>query len=119
MKVLIIEDEAVTSLGLKLQLNQWYHNEVQTVASGEKAVELARKDPPEIVLVDIRLAGDMTGLEAARKIRKFCNPAIIITTGFRVTDFKEEIEALDPAARLNKPVAPEEIKNIIDNLDHR
>jgi signal transduction histidine kinase/CheY-like chemotaxis protein len=80
--ILVIEDEEVVRVGIRLMLEQWGY-QVVVVASGEEAVELVRKGTrPCIILADFRLSGRMTGVEAVTAVRQVCGrsvPALIIT----------------------------------------
>mgnify|MGYP000877125902 CR=1 FL=1 len=68
-KVLIVEDEAISALLIQKKLAAAGLDVLPPVATGEKAVELALNEKPDIVFMDIRLAGRMDGIEAAGRIR--------------------------------------------------
>jgi CheY-like chemotaxis protein len=79
-KVLIVEDERVVAEGLKDQLEDWGYQVCGSCGSGERAIELMAEVRPDIVLMDIRLAGALTGVEAARQIwDQFQIPTVYIT----------------------------------------
>ena len=69
IRVLIVDDHAVVRMGLKalleLQDNFIVVGEAQ---SGEEAIELAKTEKPNVVVMDIRMP-DMNGIEACREIR--------------------------------------------------
>lgn len=54
---------------------------VGKAASGEEAIELARQHQPDIILMDIRLKGEMDGIEAVNQIKAFMDTDVIYLTG--------------------------------------
>ena len=82
LKVLVVEDEIFVAINLKQQLMQYFALNVLTpVAKGEKAVEVAEAERPDLIFMDIILSTNVTGIEAARKILNIYNPVIIFTSG--------------------------------------
>lgn len=78
-KLMIVEDEFITSMDLNDKLEEMGYNVVAMAASGYQAVERAKKFIPDIVLMDIILQGDMDGIEAADKIGQLGIPVIFLT----------------------------------------
>lgn len=112
--VLIVEDEILIALNLKRDLERYGYEVRDIIASGEKAIRCMESDCPLIVLLDIRLAGVMTGLEVARKIYKqHGRLGIIFMTGYITPEIKEEALSLDPLAFLEKPITARDILRII------
>jgi len=70
-KLLIVEDEALFRELLKNALSAYPGYEVAGVTEdGETAIKLAKEIIPDVVLMDIELAGKMDGIEAAIQIKK-------------------------------------------------
>jgi CheY-like chemotaxis protein len=63
--------------------------------------------------MDIRLAGALDGIEAARKIARYAVP-IIFMTGYSDEETVKQAQELRPLAILTKPVGPPEIMAVID-----
>ncbi|HNY12905.1 MAG TPA: response regulator, partial [Candidatus Wallbacteria bacterium] len=70
ISVLIVEDEAFSALYLEDALSIAGYTICDTVATGEGAVAIAENKTPDIILMDIRLAGEIDGIEAASRIRQ-------------------------------------------------
>src|SRR5207302_6987906 len=68
-RILVVEDEAITAADLQDRLVQLGYEIAGWAVTGADAVKLARSEQPDLVLMDIRLKGRMTGIEAAREIR--------------------------------------------------
>ena len=78
--ILVVEDERIVALDLVATLKDLDYTVVASVRSGEAAVEQSTRLRPNIVLMDIRLAGVMDGIQAARVIRNELNIPIIFLT---------------------------------------
>jgi CheY-like chemotaxis protein len=65
-KIMIVEDEAIVAEDLSRQLTNLGYDVVATAYSGEEAVEKVREIYPDLVLMDIVLAGKMDGIQIYR-----------------------------------------------------
>jgi len=108
-RVLIVEDQALIALALAADLAAINCDVVGRAASGEAAVELARQHQPEIVVMDVHLAGRMDGIETAALIKAECAPRIIFVTAYADGPDRARMEAIRPAAILGKPYHPNEL----------
>ena len=78
--VLIVEDEAVVAENLERGLKELGYVVIGSVPTAETALEVAAGKQPDIVLMDIHLAGPMKGFEAARRIwERFQIPVVYVT----------------------------------------
>jgi len=68
--ILIVEDEYITALDIKTQLTSQNPYNVEIVSSGEQAVKKAKKNKLDLILMDIKLKGELDGIDAAEIIRK-------------------------------------------------
>lgn len=79
-KILIVEDENIVAMDIQLCLKNLGYAAPVTFDSGEEALSHMKEDPPDLVLMDIRLAGEMDGVEAAEVVRsKFGIPVVYLT----------------------------------------
>lgn len=101
--ILIVEDEAIVAADLANKLSQLGYGISATTASGEEAVALARELRPHLVLMDIRLAGAMDGVEAAEHIRKECDLPIIYLTANSDRPTLERATRSEPFGYILKP----------------
>jgi two-component system cell cycle sensor histidine kinase/response regulator CckA len=79
-RILVVEDERIVALDLAATLHELGYVVAASVGSGEAAVERAIGLRPNLVLMDIRLTGEMDGIEAAQSIRKEFDVPIIYLT---------------------------------------
>jgi CheY-like chemotaxis protein len=80
-KVLIIEDEPMTALDLEEVVERGGHDVVGIAATHGEAVDLARAQPPALILADIRLADASCGIAAVQDISEAAGPvpAVYVT----------------------------------------
>jgi CheY-like chemotaxis protein len=114
IRILVVEDEAITALAMNIALENMGFLTCQPAATGRKALDGMAREKPDVVLMDINLTGDMDGIEAARRMQELGQRAIIFITGYSSGDLLERARALNPAAIFIKPVNPQSLKNAIE-----
>ncbi len=77
---MIVEDEAIPALELEMRLTNWGYSVIRTEAGGAQAIASARELKPDLVIMDIVLADDVSGIEAADRIQtELCIPVLFLT----------------------------------------
>ena len=84
--LLIVEDEAIVAEDLANKVRQLGYAVAGTTMTGEEAVELVRQLRPSLVLMDIRLAGAMDGIAAAKAIHMECKVPVLFLTAHSDAD---------------------------------
>lgn len=113
MDILIVEDENNTVLDLKTISRKLGHNVVAVASSGEEAVQKAGELNPDLILINIKLKGKMSGLEAANKITGLYKIPIIFLTVFIKNCLIKSLQLPEEAIVLSKPVKEEHLKYCI------
>ena len=116
IKILLVEDEALIAVLLKRNLQLVGYETLDPVATGEEAISIAQQKRPDVVLMDIRLAGKMNGIEAAREIIARSNIPIIFMTGYSDKETVEKAKTLNAIAYLTKPITPDHITPILESF---
>lgn len=80
-KVLVVEDNAVQVMMIKRLVKELGHEIIATVDRGEKAVEKTFEHEPDLIIMDIFLNGDMSGVDAMEEIRKTSDVPVIYISG--------------------------------------
>lgn len=80
------------------------HTVLDKVTSGEAAIESAKKHNPDIILMDIRLQGEMDGIEAMSEIRRSSDVPVIYITGNSDENYRKRVEESNPLDFLTKPI---------------
>jgi len=114
-KILLVEDEAIPAMMIEIGLTSFGYQMCPTVASGEDAVLAASQEHPDLILMDIHLAGLMDGIQAAELISARDNIPIVFLTGYTDPGTAERASKLHPVAYRIKPVSLREIHKIIQD----
>lgn len=113
-RILIVEDEELVALSMLSFLEGLGHLEVKTVASGEEALELVPEFAPDLVLMDMHLAGEMSGAEAARRISASFRTPIVYLTAYSDETTVEAARAARPYGYLVKPIDERSLQTTIE-----
>jgi len=112
--ILIVEDEAVTAMVLKSSLTEMGYSVCGVAATGERAVEMVGELRPDLILMDIMLAGKMNGIEAAGLIKERYRIPLIFLTAFSDDRYIHEAKLTEPFGYILKPVRELELKTTIE-----
>jgi len=113
MKVLIVEDEYLIAFALMQGLNRMGYETCKPVSNGELAIEHAREERPDMVVMDLRLAGKMDGMEAGRMIHRRYGIPILFISGHMNEQICHELADVRPVACLTKPVQAHDVHGAI------
>jgi DNA-binding response OmpR family regulator len=115
-KILIVEDEIITGMMLREELKRNRFSTIELVTTGENAIKSVKKNPPDLILMDILLAGKLNGVDIIKEIQAFCNIPVIFMTGFDDKETKSTALNLKPLGFFNKPILINELLNTIHPL---
>ncbi|MDD3753780.1 MAG: response regulator [Methanobacterium sp.] len=113
-KVLIVEDEGITSLELENKIRKWGYDPVGVAVSGEEAMVMARDLKPDLILMDIRLQGEEDGVEVAEKILKEMKISLIYITAHSSDFMMDRAHKTSPHAYFIKPFNDNELKFAVE-----
>lgn len=114
-KVLVVEDNEKNLYLISFILEKMGHR-VIAARTGEEGVELALREQPDLVLMDIQLPG-INGLETTRRIRgaeKGADVPIIALTSYALVGDREQVLSAGCTGYIEKPINPETIMGEID-----
>lgn len=103
VRVLVIEDESIVSKDIQHSLKRLGYAIAGAAATGEKALQLADEEKPDIVLMDIMLKGDMNGIEAAEIVRREHNIPVIFLTAYADEATLAKAKITEPYGYIIKP----------------
>jgi CheY-like chemotaxis protein len=115
-KLLIVEDEALTGMVLKMELKKAGFDILGVVTNGNSALEKVSLEKPDCILMDIRIAGNMDGIETASKIKSIMDVNIIFMTGYAEESLRQRALATKPIDFLIKPIQSNEIVKLLDKV---
>jgi CheY-like chemotaxis protein len=114
-RVLIVEDELLVAWHLESLVRDQHLDVCALVPDGDGAIE--QSGEVDLILMDIRLAGQMDGLEAARRIRERHDTPIIFVTAHGDPDTRARIERIVPGAPvLAKPITADRLRDAIGTV---
>nr|HQU73250.1 response regulator [Calditrichia bacterium] len=113
-KILIVEDEVIIAETIRRDLISLGYQVVDSVLSGEDAVQSAWQYRPDLVLMDIVLQGEMDGLVAAEKIQKELNIPVVFLTANSDRNTAEKVKNTRPYGYLLKPFQQSELYTAIE-----
>ncbi len=116
MDILIVEDENSDVSNLKTILVKLGHNVVAVALSGEEAIQKAGDLNPDLILINIKLKGHMSGLEAANQIENLYKIPIIFLTVFIKNCLNKSLQLPEDAIVLSKPIKQENLKYYISRV---
>jgi CheY-like chemotaxis protein len=112
-RILIVEDDALIALDLQQTIEDLGGMVVGRASRTPEAIGLAAKYQPDVVLMDIRLAGGSDGIDAARGIRRLRPTPIIFVTGNTDPVTRGRVLEFGDAPLLNKPVDQALLRSIL------
>lgn len=115
-KILIVEDEAINAMYLKIMLKSDGYDITETVATAEDAIASVERNCPDLVLMDITLRGSIDGIEAATILRKNYDFGIIFISGYDDQETLNKITAIEKTWKLNKPIDELKLINMISEI---
>jgi DNA-binding NarL/FixJ family response regulator len=112
--VLIVEDEIIISILIEKIVQKLGFNVIGKVENGEDAIDAALRLSPDIILMDIQLAGEMDGIQATEKIKESIRASVIFVTGNSDIGTRTRAMKTNPEAFLIKPVDMMTLKKHLD-----
>ena len=113
-RILIVEDEKIIAIDLQRRLERFGYSVVGMAGEGEAAVSLALELSPDIILMDIMLAGKMDGIEAAKAIKAAKDIPFIFLTAYTDEKTLERAKEVEPYGYILKPFKERELYTTID-----
>jgi PAS domain S-box-containing protein len=113
-RILVVEDDPVISLVLQNRLAKLGYQVCASVTTGREAIQQVRENPPDLVLMDIGLEGDMDGIETAEAIRSEQDVPIVYATAFTDDALLERAKRSEPFGYIVKPFGERELRSNVE-----
>lgn len=113
-KILVVEDEVIVARDLAAQLTLLEHEPVGHATSGEEAIALCAALRPDLVLMDIQLAGAMDGIVAAQAIRDQFFIPVVFVSAFAADAVIARAKLTEPYGYILKPFSERELQTAIE-----
>ena len=113
-KILIIEDERIIAEDISLTLRTLGYNVCGIGSTGEEAVSMARELKPDLILMDIKLRGEMDGIQAAEAILSNKKLPVIYVTAYADEKTLQRAKITGPYGYVLKPIRQNELRSVIE-----
>jgi CheY-like chemotaxis protein len=118
-KILIVEDEGIVALQIKNSIEEMGYAVADIYSSGEEALENIEKLCPDLVMMDIKLRGEMDGIEAADRIRRQYDLPVIYLTAHSETGILKMAKMTEPYGYVLKPFNVQELQIAVELALHK
>lgn len=117
--ILVVEDENIVAKDIQMSLRKLGYNVVAICSKGEDAINAAEEHAPDLVLMDIMLKGDMSGIEAAEQIRERFNIPIIYLTAYADESTLSKAKITEPYGYIIKPFKEIDLRTSIEMAQYK
>ncbi len=111
--ILIVEDENIVAKDIQNTLKNLGYMPIDIAHTGKKAIEIVEEKKPDLVLMDIKLKGKMSGIEAANNIRSRFSIPVIFLTAYADDDTLEKAKITEPYGYITKPFKEKDIQTAV------
>jgi len=113
-KIMVVEDERIVAHNLAMQLTDLGYDVVATAYSGEEALDKFQEVHPDLVLMDIVLAGEMDGIQTAEKIKALSGTPVVYLTSYADDKTFRRATLTNPSGYILKPVEKKQLHITIE-----
>ncbi|MBT3749633.1 MAG: PAS domain S-box protein, partial [Bacteroidetes bacterium] len=113
-RILIVEDEAIIAMEIESHLQSLGYKVTSIVDTGEKAIKKAEEGKPDLILMDIRIKGEMDGIDTAEVIRNRFGIPVIFSTAYLDEERIERAKITMPFGYVLKPIQERDLKVTIE-----
>ena len=112
-RVIIVEDESIISFGYRMQLESMGFNVIGVAKSADEARQIMAHSRPDLLIMDIYLKGDKTGLEFVEDLHKNDPIPAIFLTASNNNEMIHRIEELNNCDYIPKPVSGTKLREAL------
>src|SRR4029077_21129349 len=113
-KIVIVEDEGIIAADLQGRLERAGYQVPGVAASGGEALEVIRAQSPDLVLMDIRLAGELDGIQVAEKVRNEFDIPVVYLTAYEDRETLQRASQTQAFGYIKKPIASASLQGSIE-----
>jgi DNA-binding NtrC family response regulator len=111
MKILVVDDEGIVLESCRRVLVDRF--EVITASSADTALDVLRREPVEMILLDIKMPGK-DGMSLLKEVKeKWPNIPVIVMSGYATTETVEQVSRTEAATFIAKPFTPDELVEVV------
>lgn len=112
-KILIVEDEFILQMMLEKMVQKMGHQVVTKAKSGATALDVIKNEKPDLILMDIKIIGEIDGIETIREVRTFSDVPVLYLSGNTDPDTRKRALETKPMDFIIKPFEYQDLKDAI------
>ncbi len=112
--ILIVEDESIVAKDIQMSLRKLGYNVVAICSNGEDALRAVEEHTPELILMDIMLKGEMSGIDTAEQVKARFNIPIIYLTAYADESTLSKAKITEPYGYIIKPFKEIDLRTAIE-----
>ena len=113
-RIFCVEDELIVARDIRQQLVRLGYEPAGHAARADDAIEKIAVEPPDLVLMDIHLAGEMDGIAAAQQLHERFDLPVVFLTAFAADDVLERAKLTEPYGYILKPFSERELRTVVE-----
>lgn len=115
-KILVVEDDYILALVQVKFIQKMGFDVVGSVTNGLDAIEAVKTQSPDVIIMDVRIEGDLDGVDTMAEIRKFSNVPVIYLTGNSEYALMERVKETDMKGFFVKPINYSELETLLKSI---
>jgi CheY-like chemotaxis protein len=112
--IFVVEDEGIIAHNIQSDLRKAGYRVAGVADSGLDALEQIARSRPDLILIDIRIRGDMDGIEVARRVQEQFDVPVVYLTAHSDMETLKRAKVTGPFGYLAKPVQQSSLSSSIE-----
>lgn len=114
LNILIVEDELIIYMHITKTLKLLGFNNIQTARNSDDALDIASKTKIDILFSDIKIEGEVDGIDTAYTLQQLYKMPVIFITAYKDKQMLKRVSKIDTMGYLLKPYRPDELEALVE-----
>ncbi|MBN2736185.1 MAG: response regulator [Spirochaetales bacterium] len=111
MKILILDDEIISAMGLEIKLKNIGFTSIFKTSRYDDAMKIYKQEQPDVIILDININESRSGLEFAKNVNS--KTSIVFVSGYRIENYIEELKDVKYDLYLEKPILFHQLEDFL------
>lgn len=113
-KILVVDDDLITATGIKILLEKYSYKIIGIAGNGNEAIEYAKTGDPDLVIMDVNLGREQSGIELSETIKSIKDIPVVFVSAYSDEDTIQKAKATGPAGYILKPFSNRELYTAVE-----